>query len=375
MVVGIAEDFTSNVVLDSQLKNSQSGLFLNSGVHPSITVQNLLAFLPSDFTVTTAWDNAVTYGKFEDTRNKRDLVVHESKIYQSIKADNTNQVPTTETDYWLETNIESLRLKDFIFKIIDRVRADLRLTKRLVDNQYIYEVGEQSVTLPNDYAAWVFEPKGSDYVSIRLNQVSFQKSGVTPVNLYVINQGVLIDTLTVTPSNGIVEFKDLEYTFKGKGKWIFAIDATDVNIGSGYIDPLSYDGFVCYTTTGIGDAPETATYNYNARGNGLGFNVTAFLDSEVYFDNNINEFGSFIRATFEYMAFTMFLHNSNNQSSTPQRWQMDSKTLLIELKDEKVDTVIKRYKTEKKQALKKLEKTFDTHLSDDSGFEVEITTI
>lgn len=376
MIAGIAEDFTSDVIFDSQLKAAPlSGLFLNSGVHPSITVNNLLSFLSSDFTVTTAWNSSTTYGKFEDSRNKTDLVTKNSKIYQSIKATNLNQDPETETAYWLETNIESLRLKDLIFKVIDRVKSDLHLTKRLVDNQFIYEVGENTITLPNDYAGWVFEPKGSDYVSIRINQTSIQKTGTTPLNLYVINQGVLVDTLFITPSNGVVEFKDLTYTFKGNGRWIFVMDSTDVLIGDGYVDSLAYGGFVCYTVNGIGDAPETATYSNSVTGNGLGFNVTAFMDSSLYLENNINEFGSLLRATFEYMVFTMFLHNSNNQSNLSQRIQMDKDLLMKELKILDSDTVVKRYYDARKQALKKIEKTFDSQLIEDTGFEVEITTI
>ncbi|WP_428743247.1 hypothetical protein [Tenacibaculum sp.] len=375
MVLGIAEDFTSSAVLDAQLKATQSGLYLNSGVHPSITVNNLLQFLPNDIDVTTAWNSGTTYGVFETSRSMGDLVTKNSKIFQSIKANNTNQDPETETTYWLETNMESLRLRSFVLKVLDRVKSDLHLTKRLVDSQFIYEVGTETVTLPNDYAAWVFEPKGSDYVTIRLNQVSFQKASTDPVSLYVINQGVLVDTLSITPSNGVVEFKDLGYTFKGKGKWIFAIDSTDVKIGNGYVDTQGFEGFVCYTATGIGNAPETATYSNGNTGNGLGFNVTAYLDSSLYFDNNINEFGNFVKACFEYMVFTMYLHNSNNKINFVQMIQMDKDLLMKELKILDSDTVVKRYYDAKKKALKQIEKTFDSELFEDDGFEVEITTI
>lgn len=376
MVLGIAEDFTSDVVLDTQLKSiPESGLFLNSGVHPSITINNLLEFLPIEFTITDPWDNGVTYGKFETTRNKVDLVVFDNKIYQSILGTNLNKSPDAEPTFWLETNIESLRLKDLIFKVTDKVKADLNLTKRLINNQYLYEVGTDTITLPNDFAAWVFEPKGSDYVTIRLNQVSFQKASVTPVNLYVINQGILVTTLIITPSNGIVEFKDLNYTFRGQGKWIFAIDSTDVLIDGGFVDTLKYDGFIVYTASGIGAAPETAEYSFGSSGNGLGFNVSAFLDSTIYIDNNINELANFLRATFEYVVFQMFLHNSNNKTNRSQRIQMNDQLLIVELKNLETDTVAKRYFDNKRRAIKQLNKTFDTQLDDNSTFEIEMDSI
>ncbi|MEN8122207.1 MAG: hypothetical protein ABFS35_17810 [Bacteroidota bacterium] len=372
MVLGIAEDFTSDVLLDTQLKSSTSGLYLNSGVHPSITIDNLLNFLPIINVTTKAWDSTKTYGEY--VRDKADLVTYNNKLYQSIKSANLNQNPTTETAYWLETNLSSLRLKNLIQQVKDKVYSDLNLTVRLINNQALYEIGDKVKALPNDYAAWVFEPKGSDYTSFRINQISFQKESTTPVNLYVINQGVLIDTLTITPSNGIFEFKDLEYTFSGKGKWIFAIDSTDVLVSGKSIDSLKYDGFVVYTATGIGATPESADYSYGTMGNGLGFNITTYLDSSLYISNNVNEFSNFIRATFEYVVFQMFLHNPNNMSNLNVLIQMEKDIVLQELKNIQANTVAKRYEDEKRKAIKQLQKTFDTQL-DDNEYEIEITTV
>ncbi len=372
MVLGIAEDFTSNAILDSQLKSSTSGLYLNSGVHPSITIDNLLNFLPNFSITTAAWDASKTYGEY--LRDKTDLVTYNNKLYQSIKSANLNQNPATETTYWLETNLESLRLKNLIQQVKDKVYSDLNLTRRLVNNQALYEIGDKTVTLPNDYAAWVFEAKGSDYISFRLNQVSIQMSGTTPIDLYVINQGVLIDTLSITPSNGVFEFKDLEYSFSGKGRWIFAIDSADVLTRGLSLDPLKYDGFVVYTSSGIGSTPQSAEYSYSTSGNGLGFNISALLDSSVYIDNNVNEFANYIRATFEYVVFQMFLHNPNNKSNLNERIQMEREILLQELKNIQANTVAKRYEDEKRQAVKQLQKTFDTQL-DDNEYEIELTTI
>ena len=248
MILGIKEDFSSNVYLDTELTSvSTSGLYLNSGVHPSITVDNLLSFLSFPKVIPTLWDLATTYQSYNVSKNRSDLVTYEGVIYQSLQNTNVNKQPDTETDYWLKTNIESLTLKSFIDKVQDRVYADLYLTKRLINSQHIYQIGDTKFLLPNDYAGWVFQPKGSDYVTITLNQVSLQALTTAPTNLYVINQGILIDTLVLTPNNGKFEFKELNYSFKGQGEWIFAIDSTNVLVSSGYIDPLSYDGFVCYT--------------------------------------------------------------------------------------------------------------------------------
>jgi hypothetical protein len=378
MVLGISEDFTRDIVIDAELKQASStGLTLNSGVHASITLDNLLEFLPDSTTTFLAWDNTKTYGLYSTTKNKADIVVLNSVIYQSIKADNTGNSPdAANSTYWMETNIESLVLKSFVDKVKDRVYTDLSLIKRLVNSQKIYEVGRHDLMLPNQYCGYVFEPKGSDYVSFVINQISFQGLTTDPVNLYVVNEGRLVDTLVLQPNNGAFEWKDVNYRFKGEGKWIFAVDSQIVKTNQGVVDTLKYDGFVVYTTTGLGETPEGATWVYETTGNGLGFNVSVSLDSSIYIDNNIEYFGGLIRSTFELMALQMFLHNSNNRSNRNEFIQLNKELLTYETKSLEGNTVARRYNKELDKAKRAIEKTFDTQLSDDdASFDIELTSV
>lgn len=377
MELGISEDFSSSVVLDSQLKGvSLSGMYLNSGVHPSINVANLLSFLPKLDIDFTEWADDVEYSVFLESRNRKDIVSYDSKIYQSIKSSNTNNLPTeTGSEYWIETNIESLRLKLFVEQVKDRVYSDLSLTKRLVNNQFIYENSKNTRTLTNDYHAWVIEPKGSDYVSFRINQMSIQKSGTTPINVYVIKQNTLQETVTITPNNGELSFVDTNIVLSGKGAFKLAIDSQEVYSGNITINPLKFNGFVIYTAIGTGDAPETATYTYNTFGFGLGLNISAYLDASLYIKNNLQDIANFIRATFELMTFEMYLHNANNSSNRNQRVQLDKEMLMAELKDMQHETVIKRYHRELKRAKNAMQKTFDTQLNDHDGIEVKIGSV
>jgi len=375
MVLGISEDFTSNVVLDSELKKlPSSGLYLNSGVHPSITVENLLDFLPKTVFTFNAWSNATDYEVFTLSRNRKDIVLSDGKIYQSIKAGINNLV--SDTDFWLETNIESLRIKVFLDKVKDRVFSDLSLTRRLINNQYLYESSSTTeVNLTNDYAGWVLEPKGSDYVTIRVNEISIQKSGTTPINLYVLNQNTLIETITITPNNGDLNFQPVDLVLNGKGSFKLVIDSTDVFRGVSTVNPFKFDGFLAYTTNGTGDAPETSKYTYNTFGNGIGLNLSAYLDATQYIENNLSDFGNFIRAVFEVMVFEMFLHNSNNRSNRSQRIQMDDQILIAELKDMSHETIVKKYHREKKRALDEIQKTFDTQLKPKRGLQIKTNSI
>lgn len=375
MILGIAEDFTSNVGIDSQLKSiPSSGLFLNSGVHPSINLDNLLSFLPKSEFAFSNWDASKTYQSFIGTLNRDNIVISGGELYESIVADNTNNA-VSDTAFWVQTNIESLRLKVFIESVKNRVYSDLSLTKRLINSQKLYTIGNAKKTIPSDYIGWVLEPKGSDYVSIRINQMCLQKDGTTPVNVYVINQNELIKTITLQPENGRIAFKDTDVTFSGKGDFKLIIDSTEVYTNNTTINPLKFDGFVAYTTTGNGATPEGADYVYNTFDNGIGLDVSVFLDSTNYIDNNVRDLSSYIRATFELMVFEMFLHNSNNRSNRSQRLQMSDELLISELKNTQADTVVSRYHKEKKRAITTMKKTFDTQLNDHDGLMVEIGTM
>lgn len=378
MVLGFSEDFTSKVVLDSQLTSvPSSGLYVNSGVHPSITIGNLLDFLPKLNFEFSEWSESKTYNVFTSSRNRTDIVSLNDKIYQSMKDENINQSPEEEdSEYWLETNIESLRLKTFLEQVKDKVYSDLSLTKRLVNNQYFYD--NRNLTeklLPNDYAAWVLEPKGSDYVTIKVNQISIQKSGTTPINLYVINQGELIDTITITPNNGKLSFEDVDVSFSGKGQFMLAIDSQDVYVGNASVNPLKFNGFVAYTAYGSGESPNTADYTYNTYGNGLGLNVSVYLNANVYINNNLESLGNYVRAVFEYMVFQVYYHNSHNRSNRNQRIQMDDQTLIAELKDMKHETIVRKYHREKKRAIEVMERTFDTKLNDHDKLMIKVGSV
>ena len=382
MLLGIAEDFTTTTTLDSQLKAvPDSGLYYNSGVHPSVNLDNLLHFLPNiDFTFTD-YAAGTTYGKYEDTRKRDDIVLSAGNIYQSLTTNNTGNTPASNPTNWLETDIDSLRLKRFIQTVEDRAKGDINLVRRQIDSQYLYNIVEQNdnITaslLPNDYAAWIFEPKGSDYTTITLNQIALQATTATPQSLYVINQGQLITILTLNPNlEGRLVFEETNYTFSGKGKWIFAIDSQNVLLDSGVVDPLKYDGFVPYTATGIGSAPEDAVYSRSTSGNGLSFNISVHLDPAVYLDNNLRNFGQYLQSCFELSALNMYVANANNRVNRQERIQMSEQLLLIETRELNHNTSAKRYEDNRKAAVKMLEKTFDREISsDDDDLSITISS-
>jgi len=383
MLLGLVEDFTTTVTLDTELTAvPDSGMYFNSGVHQSITIDNLLHFLPNvDFTFGT-YAGGTTYGKFEDSRIKTDIVTDSGIIYQSISDANVGNTPASSPTKWVATNIDSLRLKMFIFSVQDRVLADLKLTKRLVDQQYLYNVGDvindTAIALSGDFSGIALEFKGSDYVDIKINEIALQAPTGSPVSLFVVNQGQLIDTITLNPTaDGRLTFEaQTNKILSGqKGRWVLAFPSQDVFNNSSYVDPLKFDGFVAYTVNGTGASAQAAEYNINTIGNGLNLNISAYTNTSQYVTDNLQYFGNYFQAMFELTALQMYLQNANNRSNRQERIQMSTPLLEVEVMDLQRATIAAKVKRERKQAVKQLEKTFDRELSDNDNFEITINSV
>ncbi|WP_288374101.1 hypothetical protein [uncultured Chryseobacterium sp.] len=375
MKLGFAEEYTNNVKLDEELVlNSKTGIVLNSGIHPYITVDNLLHFLPSNDIEFNQYETGKIYNNYSESRNRSDVVLFNDALYQ-CRVDGTIGIqPNNNSDKWLVTNKESLVIKSWIEKVKDKAISDLYLSKRLINSQYIYENGESIVRLPNDYSGWVFESKGSDYITITLNEISVQATTNNPISLYVINQGNLVDTLTLHPKNGELFFEEINYSFSGPGRWIFAIYSREVKSNFGWVDELKYDGFVCYPVSGIGDAPESSKFTYNNVSNGFGFNISVSLNSDSYIRHNFQNFTSYVKACFEYMTLLMFSANSHQRSNRTENG-INKDMLLMETKDMDANTSVKRYFHELKEAKKVIQKSFDSQIGYDGGFDVEVISV
>jgi hypothetical protein len=372
--LAFAEDFTSSVQLDSELLGTpDSGLYWNRGVHPLVTIDNLLAILPSLTQSFTAYNASTTYSKFETSRKKVNIVTYESKIYQSLADSNVGHTPNTSPLYWLETNLESLKIKSFVWSVNDNVTSALALNRKLIENQFIYNLGSTLITLSNDWSGWAFEPKGSDYVKIRINQISLQANTDQPVNLYVINQGILKDTIVLNPNNGLLEFENVGYTISGKGRFLFVFESQEVLSDGAFNDPLKYEGFICYPVNGIGAVAKDAVYSENSNANGLNFNVSSFLDSSLYIENNSVDFAKFYQAQLELDFMKMASTNSNAESNREQRNMNNDRTLSLiatESLNNELNTVARNYNYQKKAAIESVNKTFDKFLQTPKGWNV-----
>jgi hypothetical protein len=359
-----------------------TGEYWNQGVHPLINIANLLAFLPyEDFTISD-YQAGATYGKFTDDYLVSNLVNENDIIYQSLGDGNIGNTPSSSPSQWLVTNLESVRLKLFLKSIEGNMKKALSLSRRILESQYIYHVGENNKrVLPNDFASWVIEPKGSDYVTIRINELAIQTTAVqgTIVPVYIINQGVLIDTINLTSQGGRLVFESVNKTVSGKGQFRFVFAAQEVLSDAAYNDPLKYDSFVAYPEVGIGTTAETASYSISANGNGLNFNITTYLDSTKYIENNMIDLCDMLVSQFEYDVLRMFLTNANNSSEGRERnITNDERTMRLlgaETLDTQTFTVAQKYKAKLKETKEVINKTLDRFMKVPSKFRVKRRTM
>lgn len=371
------QDSTTDKRLDSELMGvPDSGLYWNQGVHPLINIANLLAFLPyEDFTIAD-YVPGNAYSKWDANYLVENLVLYNDVHYQSIANSNTGNLPDEPASlFWLPTNLDSIRLKVFLKNVERNMVSALSLSRRILESQSIYHLGEVVQSLPNDYAAWVIEPKGSDYVTIRINEIAIQTTTSGNVDLYIVNQGVLIDTIQLASNEGRLVWEPLNYLISGVGKFYLVFDAQEVVSDSAYNDPLKYDSFVAYSATGIGDSPQSAKYSIGSNGNGLNFNVSTYLDSGRYINNNLIDLSDMLRMQFEYDVLRMFLTNSNNVSEGRERNITDDERTMRLLGAETLDTqtftVAQKYKNKLKETKDSINKTLDRFMKVPNKFRVK----
>lgn len=375
MTLTFAQDYSSSVVLDSQLTGvSDSGLFWNKGSHPLITLRNVLDFAPNlDFTF-SSYSAGTTYSKYDTTQSASDIVTYNSVLYQSLTNSNTGNTPDSSPSNWLETNIESLRIKSLIETSRLNLISSTKLSRRLIESQLIYNISDVDTTLPEDYCGWAFEPKGSDYVKIRINEIAFTANTDTQQSLYVINQNELIDTLTLNPQDGKLVYEELDYTISGKGVFYFVVDSQSVKSSGAYNDPLKYRGFVCYPVIGSGGSAEAANYSRSFNGNGLNWNISCYLDSTSYIDNNIVDFARLWQLQFAYDMIQNMMYNSNVRSNNTER-NANSQLIQVESFDLKSSTIAKEYHKELKEVKDSINRTFDRFLKSPKGLKIKRGTL
>lgn len=378
MNLTFVDDYSSDVVLDSELTGTpSSGMYFNRGVHPLVTIDNIINHLSDKDITFSAYAAGTTYGNFMSTRKKSDIVTSGGKIYQSIASANIGNTPSSSPTKWVETNPQSIKIKTEVFKSEDGLLHDLNLMRKMVENQFIYNIGETSVTLGGNFSGWAFKVD-SDYMKIRINKIALQANTTSPVNIYIINQGILLHTVAITPANGILSFVDVNYDLSGKGVFYVVFPSQSVKASSESVDAQKYRNFTCYPVQGVGSTAAASEYKQSSC-NGLNFNVTVFVDSSEYVKDNLIDFSKALQSRFELDMLNVFYNNPNiqinNNTRNVAKTQQFFANLYNEIMGVEGETVRRKYTREIKEAQEVMNLTFDKLTRSNTEFKIKLSTL
>lgn len=373
MEFGILEDYTiSGLDLGEDLVNPTSGLFLNDGVSPLITVKNLLNFLPYLDYLIPEWDNLKNYELYDS--DIKGLVSYNSKFY-ICKESNVGLQPDLNPISWAETNKESVVLMNFVKNVVDRALLSLSI-ENVISEKNIVDVTKSSdydFSLISDYVGLSFNLLDDFNTYLNIKKLSIQANTINPIDVYVVNNGVLLQTIQLTPENGLISFKDVDLKLKGFGTFYLVMESSSVKKGTGYLDKYNFDGVVVSGVLGKGNSPESSEFSENPSTNGFGVVYSVEMDIKDSYKTKPTTFFNYIKSCFEYSCFELFLYNPNATSNQHQKVIMDKNLLQNELKILDADTVAKRRNDYKKQLEDVLSSMFKVKKT--KGFTYKLTSI
>ena len=356
---------SSTSVLDSDLTGvSRSKRYFNTGVHPLISIENIEAFLPllSGYTI-DAYAGSTTYGSYLLDFSLDNVVTDSSKYYISVAIANVGNA-VTDTDYWKETTLLSLILKDKIRSSIEVVLSDLIVPNFIEDSIYMYRIGDTTDDLIENTSKLVgyrINPISSDHLLFIINQIGLDFENSETIEFKLYNQNKLVSTFSLSSTANLFEWKDitqLEIT-SNTGAWYLFYDQDELtgraiganSIFSNYmysyanITPFAIDSVADLTDMDEGDLIYDKNY-------GLNLNFSISYDLTNFIKQHMLQFAEVFQKQFEYDILSMFTYNPDAQSELRER-NIDSEKLMFELKSFEGDTVIRRLKA----AYKSMEST------------------
>ena len=351
----------STNVLDSDLTGvSKSNRYFNTGVNPVINLENIEAMLPilSGYTITD-YAAGTTYGNYDVSLSVGDVVLESSKYYISIAAANIGNL-VTDTDYWKETTLMSLILKDKIRGSIETVITDMITPNFIEDSVFMYRVADTTDDLIENNSKLVgyrINPISSDHLLFIVNQIGldFEKSETIEFKLY--NQNKLISTFSLDSVAKYFEWKDitqLEIT-SNTGAWYLFYDQDQLTgraIGNNsifYNCMYKYANITPFEIDEIADIADISESNLNFdKTYGINLNFSISYDLTDFVKQHMLQFAESFQRQFEYDILSVFAYNSNIVSNRTERI-INTDRAFLELKSFESDTVIKKLTLSKKK--------------------------
>nr|UWI28238.1 MAG: hypothetical protein [Bacteriophage sp.] len=189
-VVGWEQSFDPAKAIDTYLTQTESGLYYQ-GAHPLLTLDNMAAIMPDDWGYQyPEWNSRETYSA--GTIVQYDLNGNDDELYwESIRDNNTNEIPGESVLFWKTYNI----LSDFLERVtrngiataiqtFTQIKQLDKETRNLLERRTFFDgAGRIRATLQNTHKLVGFEivPVRALGVTAKIEKIGLQMTGGTGI--------------------------------------------------------------------------------------------------------------------------------------------------------------------------------------------------
>lgn len=189
-VCGWEQSYNPKEAIDSDLTRSESGLMFQ-GAHPLLTLDTMRAIMPDDWGYQyPEWNSRETY--YAGTIVQYDLNGNDDELYwESIRDNNTNEIPGESVLFWKPYNI----LSDFLERVtrngiataiqtFTQIKQLDKETRNLLERRTFFDgAGRIRATLQNTHKLVGFEivPVRALGVTAKIEKIGLQMTGGTGI--------------------------------------------------------------------------------------------------------------------------------------------------------------------------------------------------
>lgn len=223
-VCGWEQSYNPKEAIDSDLTRSESGLMFQ-GAHPLLTLDTMRAIMPDDWGYQyPEWNSRETYSA--GTIVRYDLNGNDDELYwESIRDNNTNEIPGQSILFWKPYNI----LSDFLERLtrngiataiqtFTQIKQLDKETRNLLERRTFFDgAGRIRATLQNTHKLVGFEivPVRALGVTAKIEKIGLQMTGGTGiVRMYLFHSSQI----------GPIKTFDLDFQVKNGGFQWFTLE-------------------------------------------------------------------------------------------------------------------------------------------------------
>ena len=257
-VCGWEQSYNPKEAIDSDLTRSESGLMFQ-GAHPLLTLDTMRAIMPDDWGYQyPEWNSRETYSA--GTIVQYDLNGNDDELYwESIRDNNTNEIPGESVLFWKPYNI----LSDFLERVtrngiataiqtFTQIKQLDKETRNLLERRTFFDgAGRIRATLQNTHKLVGFEivPVRALGVTAKIEKIGLQMTGGTGIVKMYLFHSSQIDPIKTF---------DLDFQVKNGGFQWFTLEdcflpyiSKDNNSGGSW--------FLCYNQDELPQGMEAIT--------------------------------------------------------------------------------------------------------------------